>query len=113
MREFDSTFNRKILEFAINGFVKSTCFAIDEIKVVGTALDELFVFVIAMSEYSDIIFFDCEHAAFFVHCVVNNQVEFDCFRIIKHMDLSVNYHKDIVSFIESYEEELNEIRLRQ
>ena len=74
MRELDSIFNEKMLEFAINDFTKNTNFAINEIKVVEAALDELFTFVIiiAMNEYNDITLFNCEHATLFIHYVVNN-----------------------------------------
>ena len=103
-----------MLEFAINDFIKSISFIINEIKVVKTAFDELLIFIIiiVINEYNDITLFDCEYTTFFIYYAVNNQVEFDCFRVIKHMSLSVNCYKDIVNFIESYKKELNEIRLR-
>ena len=78
MREFDSTFDKKMFEFAISGFIKSISFAINEIKIVEIAFNGLFVFIIAVSEYNDVIFFDCEQATLFVYNVVNNQIEIDC-----------------------------------
>ena len=113
MRELNLTFNKEMFEFAISGFIKNICFAIDEIKVVEIALDELFIFVITISEHNDIIFFNCEYATLFIYCAVNNQIEFDCFQIIKHMNLNVNCYKDIVNFIEFHKKELNKIKLRQ
>ena len=113
MKKFNLTFNKKMFEFAINDFVKNINFVIDEIKVVEIVFNELFIFVIAMNEHNDIIFFDYEYITFFVHNVVNNQIEFNCFRIIKYMSLSINCYKDILNFVESYKKELNKIRLRQ
>ena len=74
MRELDSIFNEKMLEFAINDFTKNTNFAINEIRVVEVALDELFTFVIiiAMNEHNDITLLNCEHATLFIYYVVNN-----------------------------------------
>ena len=71
-----------MFKFAINGFVKNINFAIDEIKVVEIAFNELFIFIITMNEHNNIIFFNCEYTTFFIHYVVNNQIEFNCFRII-------------------------------
>ena len=102
-----------MFEFAINDFAKSICFAINEIKVIEIVFNRLFVFVITINEYNDIIFFDYEYMTFFVHYIVNNQIEFNCFRIIKYMSLSVNYYKDIIDFIESHKKKLNKIRFRQ
>ena len=114
MREFDSTFNKEMFEFAINDLIKNINFTIDEIKIVETALNELFIFVIiiAMNKYNNIIFLNCEHVMFFIYYVINNQIEFNCIRIIKHINLNVNYHKNIISFVEFYEKKLNKIRLR-
>ena len=110
MREFNLTFNKKINEFMINGFIKNINFAINEIKIIEIVFNELFIFVIMINEHNDIIFFDYEHATLFVYNVINNQIKFDCFRIIKHMNLNVNYYKNIVNFVEFYEKKLNEIR---
>ena len=82
MKKFDLTFNEKIFEFTISDFIKNINFAIDEIKAVEIVFDELFIFIIAMNEYNDIIFFNYEHTTLFIYCVVNNQIEFDYFRII-------------------------------
>ena len=112
MREFNSTFNKRMLEFAVSDLIKSTSFAIDEIRAAETAFNELFIFIIVVSEHNNIIFLNCEHTTLFIHYVVNNQIEFNYFRIIKYMNLNINYHKDIVNFIEFYEKELNKIRLR-
>ena len=72
MREFDSTFNKKMLEFTINGLIKNINFAIDEIKVVEIVFNELFVFVITINEYNNITLFNYEHITLFVYCVVND-----------------------------------------
>ena len=66
----------------INDFIKNTNFAIDKIKVIEIAFNELFIFIIAMSEHNDITFFDYEHITFFIYYIINNQIEFNCFRII-------------------------------
>ena len=102
-----------MFEFAINDLIKNISFAINKIKIVKTAFNELFIFVIAMSEHNDITLFNCEHITLFIHYAVNNQIEFNCLRIIKYMNLNINYHKNIVSFIEFYKKKLNEIRFRQ
>ena len=114
MREFNSTFNEKIFKFAVNDFAKNINFAINKVKTVEVVFDGLFIFVIiiAINEYNDIILFDCEHTTLFVYYVINNQIEFDYFRIIKYMNLNINYHKDIVNFVEFYEKKLNKIKFR-
>ena len=68
-----------MFEFAINGFIKNINFAIDKIKTVEIVFNELFVFIIAISEYNDIIFFNYKHITLFIHYIINNQIEFDCF----------------------------------
>ena len=68
-----------MFEFAINNFIKNINFAINKIKIVEIVFNELFVFVIAMSEHNSIIFFNYEHITLFVYYVVNNQIEFDYF----------------------------------
>ena len=100
-----------MLKFAINGFIKNINFRINKIKIIEIVFNKLFIFVIAMSEYNNIIFFNCEHITLFIYYVINNQIEFDNFRIIKYMNLNINYYKDIVNFIEFYKKKLNEIRL--
>ena len=72
MRELNLIFNKKMFEFAINDFIKSINFAINKIRIVEIAFNELFVFIITMSEHNNIIFFDYEHMMFFIYCVVNN-----------------------------------------
>ena len=74
MRKFNSTFNKEIFKFTINDLIKNISFAIDEIKVVEIAFNELFVFVIVivMSEHNDIIFFNYKYITLFVYYVVNN-----------------------------------------
>ena len=113
MKKFDLTFNKEMFEFMINDLIKNISFAIDEIKIVETVFNELFIFVIMINEYNNIILFDCEHATLFIHYIINNQIEFNYFRIIKYMNLNISYYKDIVNFIEFYEKKLNKIRLRQ
>ena len=61
MKKFNLTFNKEIFEFAINDFIKNINFAINKIKAVEIVFNELFVFIIAMSEYNDIIFFNYKH----------------------------------------------------
>ena len=112
MKKFNSTFNKKMFEFAINGFIKNINFAIDEIKIVKIAFNELFIFIIAINKYNNITLFNYEHITLFVYNVINNQIEFDYFRIIKYINLNINYHKDIINFIEFYKKKLNEIKLR-
>ena len=102
-----------MLKLAINDFIKNINFAIDKIRVVEIVFNELFIFIIAISEHNDIILFDYKYTTLFIHYVVNNQIEFNYIQIIKYINLNVNYHKDIVNFVEFYKKELNEIRLRQ
>ena len=113
MRKLNSTFNKKMFKLTISDFTKSINFAIDKIKAVETALNELLIFIITMSEHNNITFLDYKYITLFIYNAVNNQIEFDYFRIIKHISLNVNYYKDIVSFIEPYEKKLNKIRFRQ
>ena len=103
-----------MFKFAINDFIKNINFAIYKIKAVKTAFNELFIFIIiiAMSEHNDIIFLNYKHITLFIHYVINNQIEFNYLRIIKHMNLNINYYKNIVNFVESYKEKLNKIRFR-
>ena len=112
MKKLNSTFNKKIFKFTINGFAKNINFAIDEIKIIEIVFDELFIFIIMINEYNDIIFFDYEYATFFIYNVINNQIEFNCFLVIKYMNLNINYYKDIVNFVEFYKKKLNEIKFR-
>ena len=72
MKKFDLTFNERIFEFAINDLIKSISFAINEIKVVEIVFNELFVFIIMISEYNNIILFNYEHITLFIYYVVNN-----------------------------------------
>ena len=74
MRKFDLVFNKEMFKFAINDFIKNINFVIDEIKIIEIVFNELFVFVfvIMMNEYNNIIFFDYKHTTLFVYYVVNN-----------------------------------------
>ena len=45
-----------MLKFAINDFIKNIHFAINEIKIVEIVFNELFIFIIAINKYNDIIF---------------------------------------------------------
>ena len=103
MKKFNSTFNKKMFKFAINDFIKSINFVINKVKIVEIVFNELFIFIIAISEYNNIIFFNCEYTTFFVYYVINNQIIFNCIRIIKYINLNINYYKNIVDFIEFYE----------
>ena len=77
MRKFDSIFNKKMFEFAINDFAKNINFAINEIKIVEIVFNELFVFIIAMSEHNNITFFNYKHITLFIYYVINNQIKFN------------------------------------
>ena len=61
-----------MFKLAINDFIKNINFTINEIKVVEIAFDELFIFIITMSEHNNIIFFNYKHITLFIHNVVNN-----------------------------------------
>ena len=58
IRKFDLIFNQKMFKFAINDFIKNINFAIDEIKIIKIVFNELFVSIITINEYNDIIFFN-------------------------------------------------------
>ena len=60
-----------MFEFAINDFIKNINFAINEIKIVKIAFNELFIFIIMINEYNN-IFFNCEHATLFIYYIINN-----------------------------------------
>ena len=100
-----------MFKFAINDFIKNINFAIDEIKVVEIVFNELFIFIIAMNEHNDIIILNYKYITLFVYCVINNQIEFNYIRIIKYINLNINYYKDIVNFVEFYKKKLNKIKL--
>ena len=99
-----------MFKFAINDLIKNINFAIDKIKVVEIVFNELFIFIIAMNEHNDIIILNYKYITLFVYCVINNQIEFNYIRIIKYINLNINYYKDIINFVEFYKKELNEIR---
>ena len=63
-----------------------------------------------MNEHNDIIFFNYKYATLFVYCVMNNQIEFNYIRVIKYINLNINYYKNIVDFVKFYKKKLNEIR---
>ena len=58
MKKLNLIFNKKMFEFAINDFIKNINFAIDKIKIVEIVFNELFIFIITISEYNDVIFFN-------------------------------------------------------
>ena len=58
MRELDLAFDRGIFEFTISDLIRSISFAIDEIEIVEIVFNELFIFIIAMSEHNDVILFN-------------------------------------------------------
>ena len=89
-----------MFKFAINDFIKNINFVIDKVKIVEIVFNELFIFIITINKHNNIIFFNCEYITLFIHYVINNQIEFDYFRIIKHINLNINYYKDIMNFIE-------------
>ena len=102
-----------MFKFIINDLIKNTSFAINKVKIVEVAFDKLFVFIITINEHNNFFFFHYKHMMFFIYYVVNNQIKFNYFRIIKHINLNVNYHKDIINFIEFYKKKLNKIRFQQ
>ena len=61
-----------MFEFAINDFIKNINFAINEIKTVEIIFNELFVFIIVINKYNNIIFLNYEHITFFIYYVINN-----------------------------------------
>ena len=61
-----------MLKFAINDFIKNINFAINEIKVVKIAFNELFIFIITINENNNIIFFNYKYATLFIYYVINN-----------------------------------------
>ena len=101
-----------MFKFAINDFIKNINFTINEIKIVEIIFNELFIFIITMSEHNNITFLNYKYITFFIHYIVNNQIEFDYFRIIKYINLNINCYKNIVNFVESHKKKLNEIRFR-
>ena len=102
-----------MFEFTINDLIKNTNFAINKIKIVETVFNELLIFIITINEHNNVILLNCEQMTLFIYNIINNQIEINCIRLIKYMNLNINRYKDIVNFIESYQKELNEIRFRQ
>ena len=72
MKKFDLTFDKEIFEFIINDFIKNINFAINKIKIVEIIFNELFVFIIVINKYNNIIFFNCEQVTLFIYNVINN-----------------------------------------
>ena len=46
-----------MFKFTINDLIKNINFAIDEIKIVKIVFNELFIFIIAINKYNNVIFF--------------------------------------------------------
>ena len=61
-----------MFKFTINDLIKNINFAINEIKVVKIVFNELFIFIIAINKYNNIIFLDYEHMTFFIYNIINN-----------------------------------------
>ena len=61
-----------MFEFTISDFIKSISFAINKVKIVKIVFNELFVFIIAINEHNNIVFFNYEYITLFVYYVVNN-----------------------------------------
>ena len=61
-----------MFKFIINDFIKNINFAINEIKIVEIVFNELFVFIITINEYNNIIFFNYKYITFFIYYVINN-----------------------------------------
>ena len=72
MKKLNSTFNKKIFKFMISDLIKNISLAINEIKIIEIVFNELFVFVIVMSEHNDIILFNYKYITFFIYYVVSN-----------------------------------------
>ena len=56
MKKLNLILNKKMLEFAISDFIKNINFAINEIKAIEMIFNELFIFIITMNKYNNIIF---------------------------------------------------------
>ena len=84
----------------INDFIKNISFAINKIKIVEIVFNELFIFIIIINEYNNVIFFNCEQTTLFVYNIINNQIKINYIRFIKHMNLNINRYKNIINFIE-------------
>ena len=61
-----------MFKFAINDFIKNINFAINKIKVVKIAFNELFIFIITINENNNIIFFNYKYVTLFIYYVINN-----------------------------------------
>ena len=72
MKKLNLTFNKKMFKLTINDFIKTINFAINKIKVVKIVFNELFVFIITINEYNNIIFFDYKYITLFVYYIINN-----------------------------------------
>ena len=72
MKKLNLTFNKKMFKLTINDFIKNIKFAINKIKVVKIVFNELFVFIITINEYNNIIFFDYKYITLFVYYIINN-----------------------------------------
>ena len=107
MKKFNSTFNKEMLEFAINNFIKNINFAINKIKIIKIVFNQLFIFIITINKYNNVIFFNYEQATFFVYNIINNQIKINYIRFIKHMNLNINHYKNFINFIKFYEKKLN------
>ena len=57
MKKFNLIFNKEMFKFAINDLIKSINFAINKIKIVEIIFNELFIFIITINEYNNVIFF--------------------------------------------------------
>ena len=61
-----------MFKFTINDFIKNINFAIDKIKIVKIVFNELFIFIIIINEYNNIILFNYKQATLFVYNIINN-----------------------------------------
>ena len=61
-----------MFKFAINGFIKNINFAISKIKIIKIVFNELFIFIITINEYNNIIFLNSEHITLFIYNIINN-----------------------------------------
>ena len=61
-----------MFKFTINDFTKNINFAIDKVKIVEIAFNKLFVFIITINKYNNIIFLNYKYITLFVYYIVNN-----------------------------------------
>ena len=66
-----------MFKFTISDLIKNINFAINEIKIVKVVFNELFISIITMNKYNNIIIFNYEYITFFIYYIINNLIEFN------------------------------------